>query len=480
MDAGNKILENRMAKLPSVDYVLKHRTALVLQKEYGLSELTKVTRSILLEVRQSIINDQEALICDDASIFGLIQQRLEARAEKKVKAVLNLTGTVLHTNLGRAVLPQEAVDALRVAASEACILEYDVGAGKRGDRDELVEKLLCELTGAEAATVVNNNAAAVFLLLHALSAKKETIISRGELVEIGGSFRIPDIMLRAGAKLVEVGTTNRTHSKDFIEAITPKTAMIMKVHTSNYVVEGFTAHVEDDELAKIANDHAIAYVVDLGSGSLVDMTRYGLPKEPTPMEALSSGAHLITFSGDKLLGGPQCGMIVGKKELIAKIKKNPIKRMLRVSKLTLAALEAVLHLYRDPARLPEKLTVLKQLTRPREDILLQVNRVIEGLKNCFEGTSLSIYSQDVMSQIGSGSLPVERLPSSAIVVQGENKVGEKLVLQLEKFLRKVSIPVIGRVNDKHLILDLRCLRTDQEEILIQMIRFGLQNLITKK
>jgi L-seryl-tRNA(Ser) seleniumtransferase len=256
--------------------------------------------------------------------------------------------------------------------------------------------------------------------------------------------------------------------------------MIMKVRTSNYVVEGFTAHVEDDELAKIANDHAIAYVVDLGSGSLVDMTRYGLPKEPTPMEALSSGAHLITFSGDKLLGGPQCGMIVGKKELIVKIKKNPIKRMLRVSKLTLAALEAVLHLYRDPESLPEKLTVLKQLTRPREDILLQVNRVIEGLKNCFEGTSLSIYSQDVMSQIGSGSLPVERLPSSAIVVQGENKVGEKLVLQLEKFLRKVSIPVIGRVNDKHLILDLRCLRTDQEEILIQMIRFGLQNLITKK
>ena len=480
MDATNKILNNQFDQLPSVDYVIQHHSLISFQKEYGLSELTKVTRLILSEVRHSIMSDSLKTTVDDAYIFGLIEKRLETRAEKKVRAVLNLTGTVLHTNLGRAILPQEAVDALKLAASEACILEYDIGAGKRGDRDQLVEELLCELTGAEAATVVNNNAAAVFLLLHALSAKKETSISRGELVEIGGSFRIPDIMQRAGAKLVEVGTTNRTHPKDFIEAITPKTAMIMKVHTSNYVVQGFTSHVADDELAKIANDHAIAYVVDLGSGSLVDMTRYGLPKEPTPMEALSSGAHLVTFSGDKLLGGPQCGMIVGKKELIAKIKKNPIKRMLRVSKLTLAALEAVLHLYRDPARLPEKLTVLKQLTRQRQDILLQVNRVIEGFKNCFEGTSLSIHSQDVMSQIGSGSLPVERLPSSAIVVQGKNKAGEKLVLQLEKFLRKASIPVIGRVNDKHLILDLRCLRPDQEEILIQMMRTALQNLITKK
>ena len=480
MDASNKILNNQFAQLPSVDYVIQHHSLISFQKEYGLSELTKVTRLILSEVRHSIMSDSLKTTVDDAYIFGLIEKRLETRAEKKVRAVLNLTGTVLHTNLGRAILPHEAVDALKLAASEACILEYDIGAGKRGDRDQLVEELLCELTCSEAATVVNNNAAAVFLLLHALSAKKETIISRGELVEIGGSFRIPDIMQRAGAKLVEVGTTNRTHPKDFIEAITPKTAMIMKVHTSNYVVQGFTSHVADDELAKIANDHAIAYVVDLGSGSLVDMTRYGLPKEPTPMEALSSGAHLVTFSGDKLLGGPQCGMIVGKKELIAKIKKNPIKRMLRVSKLTLAALEAVLHLYRDPARLPEKLTVLKQLTRQRQDILLQVNRVIEGFKNYFEGTSLSIHSQDVMSQIGSGSLPVERLPSSAIVIQGENKAGEKLVLQLEKFLRKASIPVIGRVNDKHLILDLRCLRPDQEEILIQMMRTALQNLITKK
>jgi L-seryl-tRNA(Ser) seleniumtransferase len=476
----NEVLKNRanpLAQLPSVDYLIQHPSSVSFKNHYGLEELTKVTRMVLQETRQSMIHEQKAIPTDDAFLLGRIQSVLDKRSQKKVKAVLNLTGTVLHTNLGRAVLPKEAVDALMLAGSEACILEYDIGEGKRGDRDQLVEDLLCELTGAEAATVVNNNAAAVFLLLHALSAKKETIISRGELVEIGGSFRIPDIMQRAGAKLVEVGTTNRTHPKDFQEAITPKTAMIMKVHTSNYSVEGFTAHVEDDELANLANQHAIAYVVDLGSGSLVDMTKFNLPKEPTPMEAIKQGAHLVTFSGDKLLGGPQCGMIVGKKELIAKIKKNPLKRMLRVSKLTLAALEAVLHLYRDPARLPEKLTVLAQLTRTREDIRNQVSRVIMELNDAFEGSSLSIEAEDVLSQIGSGSLPIERLPSSAVVIKGKNKAAEKQVTRLEKWLRHSAFPVIGRIKEQRLILDLRCLREDQERLLVQALQSGLQQII---
>jgi len=465
-----------MAQLPSVDYVIQHKNSKHLQEKYGLLELTKVTRLILQELRQKLINNISNLSIDDSYIWELIHQRIEKRSQKKVKAVLNLTGTVLHTNLGRAVLPQEAVNALILAASEACILEYDIGKGKRGDRDQLVEDLLCELTGAEAATVVNNNAAAVFLILHALSAKKETIISRGELVEIGGSFRIPDIMQRAGAKLVEVGTTNRTHSKDFIDAISPKTSMIMKVHTSNYVVQGFTAHVEDQDLAKIANNHSIAYVVDLGSGSLVDMHAYGLPKEPTPQEALKNGAHLVTFSGDKLLGGPQCGIIVGSKELILQIKKNPLKRMLRVSKLTLAALEAVLHLYRDPETLSEKLTVLAQLTRTRADITEQSIRVYQRVQSAFENTPLSIFTSDVLSQIGSGSLPVDLLPSSALIIKGKNKSGEKVVLHLEKLLRNARIPVIGRIKDHQLIFDLRCLRPDQEDILIQTIQNALKEI----
>ena len=479
MHTSNQHSENPLAKLPSVDFLIKHPASQTFQYIYGISELTKVIRIILQEVRLTLMSHPTAPILSVESILSLVEQKLAQRAEKKVKAVLNLTGTVLHTNLGRAVLPKEAVDALTLAASEACILEYDLGEGKRGDRDQLVESLLCELTGAEAATVVNNNAAAVFLLLHALSEKKETIISRGELVEIGGSFRIPDIMKRAGVKLVEVGTTNRTHAKDFVEAITPKTAMIMKVHTSNYAIQGFTAHVDDIALGKIAKDHQIAYVVDLGSGSLVDMTLFGLPKEPTPMEALKSGAHLVTFSGDKLLGGPQCGMIVGSKELIAKVKKNPLKRMLRVSKLTLAALEAVLHLYRNPARLPEKLTVLSQLTRTRDNISAQTLRVVSYLEQYFAGTQLTISTLNVMSQIGSGSLPVDLLPSSAVVISGKNKIAEKVVLRLEKSLRKAPIPVIGRIKEQQLILDLRCLRENQEETLCMTIQQVLEELHSK-
>ncbi len=475
MNASNQTSENRMAKLPSVDYLIQ-QSAEKFQSIYGLPELTKVIRLVLQEVRQTLLNEASTANFVDADYLQRIEKKLTQRAEKKVKAVLNLTGTVLHTNLGRAVLPKEAVDALTLAASEACILEYDLGEGKRGDRDQLIEELLCELTGAEAATVVNNNAAAVFLLLHALSEKKETIISRGELIEIGGSFRIPDIMKRAGAKLVEVGTTNRTHAKDFVEAITPKTAMIMKVHTSNYAVQGFTAHVEDDVLGRIATEHDISYVVDLGSGSLVDMSIYGLPKEPTPMDALQSGAHLVTFSGDKLLGGPQCGMIVGSRDLIHKIKKNPLKRMLRVSKLTLAALEAVLHLYRNPAKLPERLVVLGQLTRPRAEILTQTLRLITSLRSIVETKGLTIDALEVMSQIGSGSLPVDLLPSCAIVISGGNKNSQKLVVRLEKLLRKSTVPVIGRMKDQQLILDLRCLREDQEEILIAAIHHAVLNL----
>ncbi len=476
MQTNNQPLDNPMARLPSVDYLIQHPASQKLQEVYGIPELTKAIRIILQEVRQALMSQGSALILSEESLLSQIEQRLVQRAEKKVKAVLNLTGTVLHTNLGRAVLPKEAVDALTLAASEACILEYDLGEGKRGDRDQLVESLLCELTGAEAATVVNNNAAAVFLLLHALSEKKETIISRGELIEIGGSFRIPDIMKRAGAKLVEVGTTNRTHAKDFIEGITSKTAMIMKVHTSNYAVQGFTAHVEDEVLAQIAKDHDIAYVVDLGSGSLVDMSLFGLPKEPLPMDAIKSGAHLVTFSGDKLLGGPQCGMIVGSKELIAKIKKNPLKRMLRVSKLTLAALEAVLHLYRNPARLPEKLTVLRQLTRKREDISAQASRLVSHLEGYFVDSNLAISSQDVMSQIGSGSLPIDLLPSCALVISGNSKSAQKIVPRIEKLLRKAPVPVIGRIKEQQLILDLRCLRENQEEILISGICNALKEI----
>ena len=469
-----------LSQLPSVDKLLLSEPASGWIAQYGRDELLRCIRFVLNAVRQNISSNDVLVAVTDQELLAQIHARLAARARPNLRRVINLTGTVLHTNLGRAVMPDEVIEAMASAAAEPCALEYDLGEGKRGDRDELVEELLCELTGAEAATVVNNNAAAVFLLLNALSNRKETIVSRGELIEIGGAFRIPDIMKRAGARLVEVGTTNRTHPKDFTEAIGSKTALVMKVHTSNYVVQGFTAEVAEPELAKIAHAGNIPFVVDLGAGTLVDLTQFGLPKEPTPAETIANGADLVTFSCDKLLGGPQAGILVGRKDLIQRIKKNPLKRVLRVGKVTLAALESVLRMYRNPATLPQRVKVLQLLTRPASAMQAQADRLIPSLCDVFASCGLLVTAQPVKSQIGSGSLPVERLPSVALGISAVDRVNEKKVVRLERLLRGSDTAVIGRISDKTLLLDLRCLTEDKVPVLLETMLSAAQRLGSTK
>lgn len=443
--------------IPSVDRLLGECSPAI--ERYGRALVTEFTRDLLDEARQGTLTDVFSDAGFDPAAFRRhLERRLDALCTRSQRPVLNLTGTVLHTNLGRAVLPAEAAQAVAQAMTFATNLEYDLDRGQRGERDDHIMRWLTRLTGAEAATVVNNNAAAVLIVLGTLAPRKEVIVSRGELVEIGGAFRIPDIMSRAGCKLVEVGTTNRTHLKDYADAIGPRTAALMKVHTSNYSIQGFTAQVAEQTLAGLAHQHGLPFIVDLGSGMLVDLDRWGLPHEPTVKETLAHGADVVTFSGDKLLGGPQAGMIAGRRDLMARINRNPLKRALRVDKMRLAALEAVLQLYADPDRLRSHLPTLAWLTRPQSEIEAVAKQVLPALARALEGRA-EVSLVECRSQIGSGSLPVDLLPSIGIACRPaeEGRKKGRFVEQLASAFRKLPMPVIGRIQEGVLIFDLRTL-----------------------
>lgn len=459
--------EKKQSLLPSVNQMLNNGQVGELIKAYGRDLVTAVTRIAIDELRAHI-SRQKQLKTRDQCIDRLvtdIRERIDDQVRPSLQPVFNLTGTVLHTNLGRALLPDSAIAAVSSINRGASNLEFDLGKGKRGDRDVHIDQLICDLTGAEAATIVNNNAAAVLLLLNTFALGKEVIVSRGELIEIGGSFRIPDIMSRAGCTLREVGTTNRTHLKDFRNAIGPATGMIMKVHTSNYEIRGFTASVAEPQLAELARDRGIPFAVDLGSGTLVDLEDYGLPHEPTPRETLCQGADLVSFSGDKLLGGPQCGLIVGNADLIKRVKENPLKRALRVDKMTLAALGEVLRLYLNKDTLPEVLPTLRDLTRSQQEIGAVAGRVSKPLKKIL-GKEWSVTVMECNSQIGSGALPSDSLPSMAVSISpvSRKKGRASGVNRLADAFLALPIPVIGRISDDALILDLRCLQDEQDFI----------------
>ena len=441
-----------LSSLPSVDRVLQHGASAALVARHGRTAVTDAVRGILAEMRAGLRAAKTPELGDAGAVLARVAERLAHEAQTSLRPLFNLTGTVVHTNFGRALLPEEAIEAMAAVARAPVNLEYDLATGKRGERDAHVEELICRLTGAEAATVVNNNAAALLLVLGTLAARREVPVSRGELVEIGGSFRLPELMARSGCRLREVGTTNRTHLADYAGATGSKTGLVLKVHMSNYAIEGFTAAVPEADLARLCRERNLPFVVDLGSGTLTDLRRFGLPHEPTAQESLRHGADLVTFSGDKLLGGPQAGIIVGRAALLERIRRNPLRRALRVDKITLAALGAVLRLYADPDRLAERVPVLRLLSRPAGEIRALAERLRPQLERALGGKS-AVEVIACESQIGSGALPTQRIASAGLAIRPAGK-------RLAAAFRRLPVPVIGRIHQGAFVLDLRCLQDE--------------------
>jgi L-seryl-tRNA(Ser) seleniumtransferase len=468
MGAASGGLVMARGMLPSVDEVLRGEAGMLAAARHGRAAAVAAVRAALEEARARLRDGRDAPGRDGGDAPGRdalaaaagqrALQVLEAQEAPRLRPVFNLTGTVLHTNLGRAVLAEEAVAAAVAAMRQPAALEFDLETGGRGERDDAVRGLVRELTGAEDCCLVNNAAAAVFLMLNTLAAGREAVVSRGELIEIGGAFRMPDIMARAGVVLREVGTTNRTHARDYEGAIGPQTALLMKVHTSNYVIQGFASEVPAREVAEIGQRHGLPVLDDLGSGTLVDLSAWGLRRERTVRDALEDGADLVAFSGDKLLGGPQAGFIVGRADLVRECARNPVKRAMRLDKIRLAALEATLKLYRNPDRLAQRLPVLRLLARKEAEVRAAAERLAGPLAAALGGR-WRVAVVACASQIGSGALPLESIASAGLAIspaEGGGGAAERLLAAL----RRLPVPVVGRIERGAVVLDLRCLEDE--------------------
>ena len=440
-----------LQQLPAIEKLLNTQEMLDLQATYARPLVTEALRAAVADIRNEILSGNYTQLPEHLEYAERTRQKIEAKTGNRMRPVVNATGTVTHTNLGRSLLSNAACEAIQQAAQNYVNLEYDVETGKRGHRDRITEPLLQQLTGCEASTVVNNNAAAVLLALQTMARGKEVIVSRGELIEIGGAFRIPDVMAASGAILREVGTTNRTHLRDYTEAINENTGLLLKVHPSNYKILGFTSTSTMEELTELGAQRGIPTMEDLGSGALIDMTQYGLPHEPLVGERIASGVDIVTFSGDKLLGGPQAGIIVGKAEWIEKMRKNPMMRALRVDKLIIAGLSATLQRYLiESTTIAEQFPMLNRYTRSIETLQTVAKELKAQLADLF-GEKVNIQVSETYGQIGSGALPVETLPSVALVLEPSEISAETLAAQF----RSTTTPVIGRIKDQQFWLDLR-------------------------
>jgi len=461
-----------LSSIPAVDELLKHKKIENQILKYPRSIVVDSIREYLNQYRQYILSlsDDELTqlnTLEEALIDGIIAS-VHKTMSNKLKNVVNATGVVIHTNLGRAALTERAKENLWSIACRYSNLEFDLESGNRGSRYSHVEELICKLTGAEAAMAVNNNAAAVMLVLNTMAKDKEVVVSRGQLVEIGGSFRVPDVMAQSGATLREIGTTNKTHLRDYENVVNEHTAALMKVHTSNYKILGFTEEVESDELSELGRKLNLPVIEDLGSGVLLDLQKYGLPYEPTVQSAVKAGMDVVTFSGDKMLGGPQAGVIVGKKEYIDRMRKNQLTRAFRIDKLTLAALESTLMLYLDEQTAIREIPVLRMLTISSEELQKKAKKLYNKLKKKL-GDKCSIAVIDEYSEVGGGSMPLHKLPTKAVTITS----AVSSVDFLEKKIRSYKTPVIARISKERLVIDLRTVFDDELDYIVDALEYAL-------